>query len=50
MKLNFLLIFLLTKIYLSDINSSQKSVKNIEKKDKVLACSYLSNRFSARLR
>ena len=45
MKLNFLLIFLLTKIYLSDINSSQKSVKNIEKKAKVLACSYLSKIF-----
>ena len=45
MKLNFLIIFLLTKIYLSDINSSQKSVKNIEKKAKVLACSYLSKIF-----
>ena len=45
MKLNFLIIFLLIKIYLSDINSSQKNVKNIEKKAKVLACSYLSKIF-----
>ena len=45
MKLNFLLIFLLIKIYLSDVNYNQKNIKNIEKKAKVLACSYLSKIF-----
>ena len=46
MKLKFiLLIFLLIKIGFSDLNSTRMNFKNIEKKSKVLACSYLSKIF-----
>ena len=46
MNLNFfLIIFLLINITISDINSAKENIKNIEKKTKVLGCSYLSNIF-----
>ena len=46
MKLKFiLLIFLSIKISFSDLNSARNNLKNIEKKSKVLACSYLSKFF-----
>ena len=41
----FLIIFLLIKINISDTNSGQKNFKNLDKKAKVLACTYLSKIF-----
>ena len=41
-----LLLLILVKISLSDLNSKERSIKNLEKKAKVLACSYLSKLFS----
>ena len=45
MNLNFnlIIIIILINIIISSINSTKDNIKNIEKKTKVLACSYLSN-------
>ena len=41
-----IILLILVKISLSDLNSKERSIKNLEKKAKVLACSYLSKLFS----
>ena len=45
-----LLIFILTNICFSDLNYKEKNFKNLEKKSKILACSYLSKLFSDSLK
>ena len=45
MKITYLLIFLLIKLNLSDLNSEKKNFKNLDKKAKAIACSYLSKIF-----
>ena len=43
--ISVIIIFIITKICLSDLNSNEKNFKNLEKKSKILACSYLSKLF-----
>ena len=45
MKITYLIIFLLIKLNLSDLNSEKKNFKNLDKKAKAIACSYLSKIF-----
>ena len=45
MKITYLLIFLLIKLNVSDLNSEKKNFKNLDKKAKAIACSYLSKIF-----
>ena len=47
---SILLIFILTNICFSDLNYKEKNFKNLEKKSKILACSYLSKLFSDSLK
>ena len=40
-----IIIFIIIKISLSDLNSNEEKFKNLEKKTKILSCSYLSKLF-----